>query len=329
MNGRSTASARPVVTVLGSSGFVGSAVLAALATRPVRLRAVARGPSAVPHGAATVDVRQADLSSGALPEAVAGSDVVVCLVTHSGGWRAAESDPESARVNVGIMRDLLAALGAERPAGPPPLVVYAGAASQVGLPPRSVLDGSEQDRPATEYDRQKLAAEELLMAADAEGTVRGVSLRLPTVFGEACAPGARDRGVVSAMIRRALRHEPLTMWHDGTVKRDLVHVADVADAFAAAIDRPSPLTGRHWLLGAGRGDALGDVFHEVARIVAARTGRRPVPVVSVDAPADAPATDFADVTIDSSPFRAATGWSPRLPLREGLDRTVAALSQES
>ncbi|MFF5583611.1 NAD-dependent epimerase/dehydratase family protein [Streptomyces hygroscopicus] len=328
MTARGAAHAGRVVTVLGASGFVGSAVLAALAPRPYRVRAVARRPSAVPRGSAAVEVCRADLASGAVTGAVAGSDVVVCLVTHSGGWRAAESDPESERVNVGIMRELLGVLRAERSAGPPPLVVYAGAASQVGVPPRDVIDGTERDRPATEYDRQKLAAEELLMAASAEGVVRGVSLRLPTVFGEAYAPWARDRGVVSAMIRRALTGEPLTMWHDGTVKRDLVHVSDVADAFLAAVDRPEQLVGRHWLLGAGRGDRLGDVFRAVSRIVAERTGRQPVPVVSVEPPAHAPATDFADVTIDSSLFRAATGWSPRIALHEALDRTVAAMAEE-
>ncbi|MFI2200289.1 NAD-dependent epimerase/dehydratase family protein [Streptomyces sp. NPDC020192] len=324
----STPAARtPLITVLGASGFVGSAVLRALAHRPVRLRAVARGPSAPAPGPAETAVVTADLTDrAALAEAVAGADVVVHLLLADGGWRAAESDPGAERVNVGVMRDLVEVLGP--PGGAPPLVVYGGAASQVGVPPREPLDGSEPDHPETAYDRQKLAAEQILLKATAEGRVRGISLRLPTVFGESAAGGPGDRGVVSAMARRALAGQTLTMWHDGTVRRDLVHVDDVAAAFTAALDHPDPLVGGHHLIGAGRGDALGDAFRLIARTVAEHTGTRPVAVRCVEPPVHAPVTDFRSVTIDSSAFRAATGWRPRIPLAEGVRRTVAALARQ-
>ncbi|GAB2805132.1 NAD-dependent epimerase/dehydratase [Streptomyces daliensis] len=331
----SSAAPAPLITVLGASGFVGSAVTRALARRPVRLRAVARRPSTPPPGPAETSVVTADLTDrSALAEAVAGSDVVVHLLLADGGWRAAENDPGAERVNVGVMRDLVDVLrpgpgpGDAAPGAAPPLVVYGGAASQVGVPPREPLDGSEPDHPGTAYDQQKLTAEQILKKATAEGSVRGVSLRLPTVFGESAVPGADDRGVVSAMARRALAGEPLTMWHDGTVRRDLVHAEDVAAAFTAALDHPDPLVGGHWLIGAGRGDELGEVFRLIARAMSAHTGRPPVAVESVAPPSHAPGTDFRSVTIDSSLFRAATGWHPRIPLSEGVRRTVAALARQ-
>ncbi|TDD63484.1 SDR family epimerase/dehydratase [Kribbella antibiotica] len=314
---------RPLVTVLGASGFVGSAVTRALADRPIRLRAVARRPIELVPGEAEMTVVSADLTDrAALTEAVAGSDVVVHLLLADGGWRAAENEPAAELVNVGVMRDLIDVL----PSGAvPPLVLYGGAASQVGVPPREPLDGSEQDQPGTTYDRQKLTAEELLKKATAEGRIRGISLRLPTVFGESATPGAGDRGFLSAMARRALADQTLTMWHDGTVRRDLVHVDDIAAAFAAALDHPDSLVGGHWLIGAGRGDELGDVFRLVARTMSDLTGRGPVAVVSVEPPSHAPATDFRSVTIDSSAFRSVTGWSPEISLPDGVRRTVAAL----
>ncbi|MDH2387871.1 NAD-dependent epimerase/dehydratase [Streptomyces sp. HNM0663] len=318
----------PLITVLGASGFVGSAVTRALARRPVRLRAVARRPSPPAPGPAETTVVTADLTDrAALAEAVAGSDAVVHLLLADGGWRAAETEPGAERVNVGVMRDLVDVLR-PGPGGTPPLVLYGGAASQVGVAPREPLDGSEPDRPGTAYDLQKLTAEQILKKATAEGRVRGVSLRLPTVFGESAAPGAGDRGVVSAMARRALAGLPLTMWHDGTVRRDLVHVDDVAAAFTAALDHPGPLVGGHWLIGAGRGDRLGDVFRLLAETTSRLTGRPPVAVEAVEPPSHAPATDFRSVTIDSSPFRAATGWHPLIPLPEGVRRTVAALARQ-
>ncbi|MGW2476183.1 NAD-dependent epimerase/dehydratase family protein [Streptomyces sp. NPDC001665] len=314
---------RPLVAVLGATGFVGSAVLAALAGHDLRLRAVARRPAVVPDGArAEVEVVTADLTDrAALAATVKDADVIIHVLLCEGGWRAA-AEPDGERVNVGVMRDLL-----ETAANPdrPPLVLYAGAASQVGPPPREPLDGTETDRPGTVYDEQKLTAEGLLLAASEAGRVRGVCLRLPTVFGEGTVPGTADRGVVAAMVRRALAGQEITLWHDGTVRRDLVHISDIADAFVAALDHPAELAGRAWLLGAGRGDALGDVFRTVARQAAARTGGPAVPVVSVQPPSHAPETDFLSVTIDSTAFRSVTGWRPRVPLDEGLERTVAAL----
>jgi dTDP-4-keto-6-deoxyhexose 4-ketoreductase len=318
----------PLVVLLGATGFVGSAVLRELAGRPLRVRAVSRRPAPVPAGArATVEVRAADLTApGAMAEAVEGADVVIHTVLHSAGattWRVEDGDTAAERVNVGLVRDLVEALRGRRAAdGTPVRVLWAGAASQAGPPAEEVLDGTETDRPKGEYDRQKLAAERLLLAADAEGVLRGAALRLPTVFGYGPGSTARDKGVVTLMARRAISGEAITMWHDGTVRRDLLYVEDVARAFAAAVDHTDALAGRHWLLGTGRGEPLGDVFRTVAALVAERTGKPAVPVVSVPPPAHAEAGDFHSVTIDASAFRAATGWSPGTPLEEALRRTV-------
>ncbi|NKE63831.1 NAD-dependent epimerase/dehydratase family protein, partial [Lentzea sp. PSKA42] len=250
----------------------------------------------------------------ALAAAVAGADAVINLLLPDSGWRGAD-DLAGERTTVGVVRELVRVL---RHSGPAPVVVFAGSTSQVGLAPRTPIDGTEHDHPVTAYDRQKLAAEQLLMAATADGALRGVSLRLPTVFGPPSA-----RGVVAAMTRLALAGEPLTVWADGAIERDLLYVDDVADAFVAALDHADRLAGGHWLLGTGRGVPLRELFGTIAEVVAEHTGRPAVPIVSVPRPAEAFATDAHSVVVDSSAFRAVTGWSPQVPLREALCRTLA------
>jgi nucleoside-diphosphate-sugar epimerase len=318
----------PTIAVLGASGYIGSVVSGLLARRPVLLRPVARRECTVPETAtATVEPMAADLTDHAsVARAVADADVVFHLAKHSGDWRLPEEDPAATEpVNVGIMRSVVQVLAARRPVAdrPPPLVVFAGACTQIGHTPNHPMNGTEPDNPDTEYDRQNLAAENLLMQATRTGSVRGVSLRLATVFGQSPVSGALDAGVVTTMIRRALAGEPLTMWHDGTVVRDITYVEDVGRAFVAALDRPGDLVGRHWMIGSGRHDRLGDVFGTVATAVAAATGRPSVPVVTVTPPGAAVITDFLNVYIDPAPFGSATGWSARVSLREGIDRTVA------
>jgi nucleoside-diphosphate-sugar epimerase len=112
------------------------------------------------------------------------------------------------------------------------------------------------------------------------------------------------------------------MWHDGTVRRDLLHADDVARAFWAAISCMDVLAGKRWLLGTGQGAPLGDVFTTVSALVAEQTGKEPVPVVSVEPPEYAEVIDFRSATIDSCAFRAATGWKPQVSLEDGLRLTT-------
>ncbi|WP_158890377.1 NAD-dependent epimerase/dehydratase [Amycolatopsis anabasis] len=319
---------KPLVVVLGASGFLGTAVTAELADRPIRLRLVARRPATVPVGAkAETEVRTADLTApGALADAVAGADAVIHLVAHITGastWRVEEGDTTANRVNLGLVHDLIDALRAQRRDGPPPVVVFSGSLSQVGKPTGPRITGSEFDEPASEYDRLKLAAEQALRDATTDGVVRACTLRLATLYGQGNGPLDLERGVVSAMMRRAFAGEPLTMWHDGTVARDLVCVDDVARAFAAALDHADALAGRHWLIGTGESTAIGDLFAAIADAVAAVTGRPPVPVESVESE-HAGASDLLDFVVGSTAFGETTGWSPQVSLRAALHRAAVA-----
>ncbi|SDW13496.1 dTDP-4-keto-6-deoxyhexose 4-ketoreductase [Saccharopolyspora shandongensis] len=317
---------KPLVVVLGASGFLGSAVTAALAGRPVRLRAVARREVAAPAGCtADFESRQADLTEpGALAEAVEGAAAVfpfAAQIRGASGWRIAEDDVVAERTNVGVIRELAEVLHGD----PVPVVVFPGSNTQVGKHVEGRLDGTEEDRPEGTYDRQKLTAERILKEATAAGRLRGISLRLPPVFGPPAAT-ADDRGVVSTMIRRALAGEPLTMWHDGTIRRDLLNVSDAARAFVAAMDHADALAGRHYLIGTGKSEPLGDVFRLIAGAVARHTGTDPVPVVSVPPPPHADGTDFRSVDVDPSAFAAATGWQCETPLAAAIEQTAVALA---
>jgi dTDP-4-keto-6-deoxyhexose 4-ketoreductase len=119
------------------------------------------------------------------------------------------------------------------------------------------------------------------------------------------------------------------MWHDGSVTRDLLCVDDAARAFVAALDGADSVSGRHWLVGTGQATSIAELFTTIAKTVSARTGRPPVPVVSVPPAEQSMPTDLLDFVLDPSAFQQATGWSPRVPLVDGLDGIAAAVARES
>lgn len=328
-----TTAAKPLITVLGASGLLGTAITRELADRPIRLRLVGRRPTSVPtEPRADVEVRALDLTVGdALAAAVDGADAVIHLVAHMGRastWRVAAVDPVAEQVNLGLVRRLLNAVRARRP-GRPPVLLFAGSASQVGRSSSALVDGRERDEPLTAYDRQKLAAERAIEAATAEGLVRGCTLRLATLYSRGIDPTSLDRGVVATMMRRAFAGEPLTMWHDGSVKRDLLCVDDTARAFVAALDQVEAVTGGRWLVGTGQATSVADLFTMIAKVVSARTGRPPVPVASVPPPEHSMPTDLLDFVLDPTAFQKVSGWSAQVPLMEGLESAAAAIARES
>jgi nucleoside-diphosphate-sugar epimerase len=311
---RDTVGAGTTVTVLGASGFVGSWVTAAFAGAGCTVRAAARRPVrlvAGPREGSVVPVAGDLTAPGAVADACGDSDVVVLTVADTsatGTWRIA--DEEAARaVTVGIPAAVRAHARRRRHR---PRLLFAGSVSQ----PR------HGDRPVSVYDALKQEAEDHILRAVHDGGARALSLRLPTVYGPPASTTGEDRGVVSAMARRAVRGDALTLWNDGSPRRDLLFAADAAAAFVAAAEHADALTGGAWDIGSGEAVPVGDLFAAVAAAVAGATGAPPVPVVRVAPPAEAAGTDHADTIVDPGPVAARTGWRARTPWAEGLARTV-------
>ncbi len=140
--------------VTGAGGFLGRALVAALAARGDRVRALVRRPAPALSGTG-VEVLQGDvLDPAALAAAVRGAEVVFHL---AGVRRAAERD-EFFRVNAGATRLLLEACAA----GAPSLRRFVLAGSRAASPPSATgLDEDAPLRPAEWYGESKAEAERI------------------------------------------------------------------------------------------------------------------------------------------------------------------------
>jgi UDP-glucose 4-epimerase len=304
------------VLVTGAFGFVGAAVARRLAGDGHEVVALTSRPTGVvgwPGFAA--EVRRADLRDpAAVRDAVAGCAAVCHL---AGMTRVRDSfgrGDEYAAVNVagtaglaGAFADAVAVLGQ------PGRFVFASSAAVYGEPAEQPIGEVAPLVPTSPYGVSKAAAESAVAAAvdAAGGRLGAVTLR---IFNAAGADGdvgdpSTTRIIPNALAAAAGRAESLAVNGDGSVVRDYVHVSDVADAFALALDGCEP--GRHAVYNVGATTASVLEILDVAREV---TGR-PIPVNWQPARNEPPL-----LAADWSRIRAELGWRPS---RSDLRRIVA------
>jgi nucleoside-diphosphate-sugar epimerase len=120
----------------------------------------------------------------------------------------------------------------------------------------------------------------------------------------------RDGRVVSNFIVQALSGEPLTVYGDGSQTRSFCYVDDEIDGLFRLYDR-----GDH--LPTNIGNPGEYTMIELADQVRELTGTSS-PVVREPLPPDDPKVRRPDI----ARARSLLGWEPKVPLREGLARTI-------
>ncbi len=222
------------VVVTGAGGFVGRVICTHLLEAGFRVEGWYRShpPPAASHAV------QVDLTAS-LPSP---PDRPIEAVIHTAAVAHARPTPQMLerleRVNVGGTRKVLdwaGAAGAQR-------FVFMSSIKAQGAPAPGTL-GSESDpaRPEGPYGEAKQRGEALVADWSARGQRRGVALRLPLVYG----PGVG--GNLAAMARAAGRGW-LPQVGDGSARRSLISVGNVATAVGAVINRGSLAAGMHTYL---------------------------------------------------------------------------------
>ncbi|MDW7710834.1 MAG: NAD-dependent epimerase/dehydratase family protein [Deferrisomatales bacterium] len=312
------------ILITGGAGYLASSLVALLKDaycRIVRLDRPGAAWEPVRGNAQVVDVA-GDVSDPAVWERnLHGIDFVFHFAAQTSTYEANDSPVADQAVNV---RPMLYLLEACRRRGARPTVCFSSTVTVAGMPERLPVDECHPDHPFTVYDLHKRMAEQYLRWYAEQGFVQGVILRLANVYGPGPRSSRSDRGVLNQMICRALAGEVLTVYGAGDQVRDYVYVEDVVRAFLAAARHAEALSGRHFIIGSGRGHTITEAMRMIAERVASRTGRE-VAVRHVAPPDGLSPIEGRHFVGDSSLFSGLTGWQPRTSLAEGIDRTMESL----
>lgn len=189
-------------------------------------------------------------------------------------------------------------------------IVFSSSATVYGLPKSLPL---REDAPlgvqSNPYGATKVSAEAFVAAYQRLYDFDATILRYFNPYGpnELCDP---ETHLVPNVIRNALAGKPVPVYWKGEQVRDYIYVEDLAEAHVAVLDVPGLST---FNVGSETGVKVNDVINAVSAILGQE--------LQVDdlgeRPGDVPALYAA-----SDHLRATTGWRAKVPLDEGLRRTV-------
>jgi UDP-glucose 4-epimerase len=213
-------------------------------------------------------------------------------------------------------RSQLSILEACRRYNPSVKVVYAGTRQVYGRPASLPVTEQHLVKPTDVNGINKAAGENYHLVYNDVFGVRACSLRLTNVYGPRQLIKHNRQGFIAWFIRLALEDREIQIYGDGSQLRDFVYVDDAADAFLRA-GASDAANGRTFNVG-----GLEPISHrELVDLMVGTAGSGRYRCV--EWPPEKKAIDIGDFYADSSLIRAALGWHPVTPLREGLARTMA------
>jgi UDP-glucose 4-epimerase len=231
-------------------------------------------------------------------------------VSHIDSMRDPQTDLE---INC---RSQLTLLEACRHNNPKLKVVYAGTRQVYGRPDRLPVDETHLVRPADINGINKVAGEYYHLVYNHVFGIRACSLRLTNVYGPRQLVKHDRQGFVGWFIRLAAEGREIEVYGDGSQVRDFLHVDDAAEAFLLA-GATDAVNGETLNVGGTEPMSLAAFARLLIDVAGAGSVR------FVEWPTEKRPIDIGSFYADSSRFHAITAWKPRVPLREGLSRTVA------
>ncbi|MBW2970726.1 GDP-mannose 4,6-dehydratase [Candidatus Woesearchaeota archaeon] len=184
--------------------------------------------------------------------------------------------------------------------------------SEVYAPSDNSLNEISPPGPKTPYGKSKLAQEELCHQYSPKAEI--VILRSFTHIG----PGQRDVFFMSNFAKQiaeieAEKREPIIKVGDLCVKRDITDVRDIAAAYCLAAEKAKP--GETYNVCSGKAYLLKDLLDKLIEISG----------IEVEVRVDKKRLRETDRKLsigDNSKFVKATGWKPKVPIRQTMKDTL-------
>lgn len=309
------------VLITGGLGFIGSTLARELAEAGARVVVI---DSLVPeyggnrHNVAGIEERiQVNVSDvrdeHSLRHLVQGQDVLFNLAGQTSHLDSMTDPFTDLEINA---RAQLSILEACRHENPDVRIVFASTRQIYGRPQRLPVDESHPIEPVDVNGINKTAGEWYHLLYGRVYDMHVSVLRLTNTYGPRMRVRDARQTFLGVWLRLVVQGRPFQVFGDGTQLRDFDYVDDAVRAFLLAALRDDA-RGRVYNLGSDEVISL----RQLAELLVELNGGGEFELVPF--PADRQPIDIGDFYADFSRIRAELGWEPRMPLRDGLARSLA------
>lgn len=300
------------ITIFGGGGFIGSTIADRLLLDGHTIRIFER-PRVEPYRKfdmnESVEWMTGDLLSiHDITRAIDGSDVVFHLVSTTLPKSSNDDPIYDVQTNLIASLQMLNVMALHKI---PKIVFISSGGTVYGKPIYLPIDEKHPTEPQVSYGITKLAIEKYLLMYQQMHGIKAIILRVANPYGE------RQRietaqGAVGVFMHRALNNLPIEIWGDGSVARDYIHISDVAEAFAKAVN----YSGENSVfnVSSGTGTSLNELIAQMEDVLNITIIKRNLPSRSFDVPLSALSNDLASQEL---------GWKPQVSLADGLILTAA------
>ena len=307
------------VLITGGLGFIGSTLAHALVRAGARVTLV---DGLIPrHGGNLHNIRGiedrvavhiADVrDESGMERFLRGQEVMFNLAGQTSHMDSMSDPRTDMEINCGAQLSILEAC---RRVNDRIKIVFASTRQVYGRPEYLPVDERHPVRPVDVNGINKMAGESYHVLYHRVYGIRTCVLRLTNTYGPRMRIKDDRQTFLGIWIRSVLEGRPFEVW-GGEQRRDLNFVDDAVDALLAAAER-AEADGGIFNLGASPPITL----QELAEALVAENGSGTAVVRPF--PPERKAIDIGDYYSDYRLFSAATGWRPKIGLRDGLARTL-------
>lgn len=257
---------------------------------------------------AVADIRDAEK----VERVVRDQEVIFNLAGKSGAADSNKTPFNDLDINC---RGHLNVLEACRVFNPGVAIVFPSSRLVYGKPRYLPVDEKHPLAPESIYATHKLAVENYHLIYGRLYGLKTTVLRISNPYGPFQAGEGRAYGIANSFIQAAVSGRPITLFGDGSQRRDYLYIDDLVEALLRAASVPES-RGKVYNIGDGQGTSL----LELAEMALAAAGQGEI--VQVPWPEEYRAIETGDYLSDISLARQELGWSPGTEIREGIARTV-------
>jgi len=195
-------------------------------------------------------------------------------------------------------------------------IVFTGTRGQYGSSAKLPVSESENLDPKGIYELTNLTAEKMFSIYFRQHGIKSVLTRLTNIYGPRAQMKSNKYGVINWFIRQVIDEEKISLYGDGSIKRDVVYVDDCIDALLR-LALEEKCFGEIYNIGDDRPWTFKQIVEEI--IETHGSGSYSFTPFSEERKKQEPGDFYSDIT----KITAAIGWRPQTSFKSGVKKTIA------